>query len=68
MDKAQEVIDQWPTFASAYDLDSDVGILIKPDYKITSFNFSQLQDLIAKLKTLTQTEDLKNFFETFPEL
>lgn len=33
---------QWPVFARKYDLDPDLGVLIHPDYQVTSFHMETL--------------------------
>ncbi len=44
MNQAQQVIDEWPAFISKFDLDPELGTLIKPDYEVLSFDFKKLKE------------------------
>lgn len=42
MEKALDAVAQWPMLCCQYDLDPEIGILVKPEHKVTSFDFEQL--------------------------
>lgn len=58
----------WTIFAKRYDLDLDIGVLIKPEYKVSAFNFPLLQEKIQEMLHLHTEEELKKFFEEFPDI
>ena len=62
MHTVEEMISQWPTFAAAYDLDPEIGVLVRPDHEVTSFNADKLMKLVLFMKNLTTEEDLSKFF------
>lgn len=66
MEKVRKAIDKWPVFASQYDLDPDIGILIKIEHKVTSFDYEKLQQCMKDMKKLQTNEEFGEFFSNFP--
>lgn len=68
MEKAQESMAQWPTFIQQYDLDPEIGILIRPTHKVTAFNYDKLKLYVEYMMSLSKAEEIEAAIANFPDL
>ena len=68
MEKAQESMAQWQNFIQQYDLDPEVGILIRPTHKVNAFNYDKLKQYVDYMIPLNKTEEIEAAITNFPDL